>query len=226
MFGVEILDVTNSKIPSELLVLSDAYNRAISNANRAWLAAATLTLVAIGSNLDSENSSVFGVGLTGYNFFAALTIALSVINLRLCSVHTNLYEAQWVLHRYLRDINAQSTYISKSVTIKDVAHRLSGSAYNRIYPILFSVREDVRERIMNKIKAPFDAFYLCTPLIGMIIALARCFSASSSEDLDFSGNFLIGCAAVFVSIQFFVSITTLIFALGVRKRLSNELELK
>lgn len=216
---------TSSKIPSELTILSGAYNSAIANANRAWLAAATLTIISIGTNPDAENSLMAGVSLHGYNFFAALAIAMSAVNLRLCSVHANLYEAQWVLHRYLRDIKAESVFISESITLKDVAHRLSASSYNRIFPILFSVREEARERIMNKIKSPFDALYLMMPLIGMIVALVRCYSASHLEPLQLGGKLLITVATIFVGIQFFVSITTLIHAVGVRRRLSAEIGL-
>lgn len=210
-----------SKIPTELIVLSEAYNAAIASSNRAWLAAATLTVLAIGGD-----GAILGAEFTGYNFFAALVLALSAINLRLCSVQTNAYEAQWILHRYLRDVKASQTSVSKSVTLKDVAHRLSSSAYNRIFPILFSVREDARERIMNIVKTPFDTLYLLTPLIGMLIALVRCFLASRGEDLDLGGKLLVSLATVFVVIQIFVSITTLVHISGRRKKLSIEHDLK
>lgn len=215
-----------SKIPDELLILSEAYNSAILNSNRAWFAAATLTIIAIGASAGKGNGPIPGVELSGYNFFAALALALTAINLRLCSVHSNLYEAQWILHRYLSDIGASSTFVSQSVTIKDVAHRMSASAYNRIYPILFSVREESREKIMNFVKPPFESLYLGTPLLGMIVALKRCFSTSQNEELSVGDSLLISFALILVVIQFFISITTLIHVLGARKRLSDEHGLK
>ncbi len=210
----------DTKVPSELIVLADAFNKAITSSNRAWLAAATLTAVSIGATAGSENGTWPGITLTGFNFFAAITLSLAAINLRLCSVHSNMYETQWVLHRYLRDIKADTIAISDSVTLKELTHRLSVSAYNRFYPILFAYRDDVREKIMNIVKPIFEILYIGTPLIGMLVALIRCFAEPDS--IGVLEKFLLAVATVFVFVQFFVSVSTMVHVAGARKRLADE----
>ena len=112
-----------SKIPSEFVVLAEAFNTAIKSANRTWLIAASLSIVAIGAAADDGNGVFYYSRFSDVNFFASLALALSVVNLDLCAAHSNMYEAQAVYHRYLKDIGASAKLASTSVTLKDVAHR-------------------------------------------------------------------------------------------------------
>jgi len=155
-----------SKIPSEFVVLAEAFNTAIKSANRTWLIAVSLSIVAIGAAADDGNGVFYYSRFSDVNFFASLALALSVVNLDLCAAHSNMYEAQAVYHGYLKDIGASAKLASTSVTLKDVAHRLSVGAYNRFFPILFAFREESRKKIMNNPSQCLKPFIWAYQILG------------------------------------------------------------
>lgn len=206
-------------MPSALLTVTEAYNQSIRTANRAWLAAATLTVIAIGASEIETSGSVAGINLSGYYLFAALTITIAAINFRLCSALASLYESHRIFHQYLLDIDAKNQKVSESISFADIAHRLTDAAYNRIYPILFAINVDRREKVMNVSKPVFETIYMVIPLAGMVVAFLRSLSSLMHEAVGFSGYTLFIITLAFVIVQIPISLITLRQSFLIRKRL-------
>ncbi len=212
----------NSKIPDELMVLSQALNLAVTESNRSWLAAATLTIVALCAS--SEVSGGLGLqnSFSGPNFFVALTLALAAVNWRLCVVHANLQETFLCFHRFLSDICADKILISNSVSLKDLAHRTISSAYSRVFPVLFAIEDaKKRESIMNFAKPLAEMVYLGTPLVGMSVGVIRVFVELKQSEPGFYLKLLIGFVVVVVLLQVLLSLLTIASARRVRQKLTS-----
>lgn len=210
------------RFPNDLKILCDSFNVAISSANKAWLAGTTLSLVAIGTSTGDVQNSWPGFNFTGYNFFAALSLALAAACFRLCVTHINMYQTQLVLHKYLRDTDAENQEFSESLTVKEVSHRLSIGAYNRFFPVLFALPDNHRENIMNKIKPIFEFFFILVPHIGMLAAIIRCVNEIPAGEKQIGMMLIVSTSILLVFLQILVLSISLPHILAARNRLVKE----
>lgn len=186
----------DKNIPDDLVVLSEAYSQVISSSNKAWVFGATLTVVAISTFSSDSGKAIFGVNFSDYLFFGSISLILAAVNFHSCMLILNMYEMQLVFRKYLDDCDSKNVYVSSSVTLHDVAHRLVKSSLNRLYPLLFAIPQGNREVVMNIAKPILDTIYLSISFFGMWISLIKGHYYQSVNGFDFTGAVVLTAASI------------------------------
>jgi hypothetical protein len=194
---VSVEDI-DKRIPDDLVVLTDAYSQVISSSNKAWVFGATLTVVAISTFSSDSGKAIFGVNFSDYLFFGSISLILAAVNFHSCMLFLNVYEMQLVFKKYLDDCDARNFYVSSSLTLHDVAHRLVKSSLSRLYPLLLAIPEANRERVMNFVKPMLDAIYLSISFFGMWISLIKGYYYHHMFGFDVTGAIVLMIASVMV----------------------------